>query len=150
MSTPSPEADMRAISQIKGLYCDIIDRAVRGKAPGDEDKLMSLFTQDAVIDFSLLNGTIHRGHDEIRKLYYETFPAGNAWQWHSVHTEVIEIDGDTAIGRWTLFAGVIRKANPDAPPITTYGRYIDEFARVNGVWKQTRVFFQKEQQVLSS
>lgn len=137
------EADIRAISQIKGLYCDIIDRASRGAEPGDEEKLLALFTEDAEIDFSLLNGTRHKGHEAIRKLYFETFPAGNKWQWHSTHTEVIEVDGDQAIGRWTMFAMVIRKADPETA-IQTYGRYIDEFVKVNGVWKQSKIFFFKE------
>lgn len=144
MSTQTLEADCRAISTIKGLYCDIVDRAVRGKAPGDEEKLLSLFTEDAVIDFSGLNGTLHEGHAAIHKLYYETLPGLNSWQWHSVHTEAIEVDGDSAIGRWTLFGMSARRADPDSPPIQTWGRYIDSFARVNGVWKQTRVFFLKE------
>ena len=143
----SYDADCRAISRIKGLYCDIIDRAIRGKEPGDEEKLLALFTEDAVIDFSFLNGTTHQGHDAIRKLYFETFPSATKWQWHSIHTEVIDVDGDKATGRWTLFAAAIRLANPDVPPFLTYGRYIDEFVRVGGQWKQSKIFFLKEQQV---
>lgn len=139
----NPETDIRAISQIKSSYCHIIDRAARSAEPGDEEALLSLFTEDAVIDFTLLNGATHKGHEEIRKLYFETFPAGNKWQWHSTHTELIEIDGDTATGAWTMFAMVIRKANPDQA-IQTFGRYIDEFVRIDGVWKQSRLFFQKE------
>jgi hypothetical protein len=141
--------DTLAICTIKGLYCDIIDRSARsGAEPGDRAKLLSLFKPDGVVDFSLLNGNVYTGHDEIATLYFETFPAGNEWQWHSVHSPVVEIDGDKAIGRWTLYAMVVRKAAPDALPISTWGRYIDEFERVDGVWKLKRLFFLKEKQVV--
>lgn len=140
----SLEADARAISRIKGLYCDTIDRIIRDKQPGDEDILRSLFTEDAVIDFSLLDGNIYDGRDAIMQLFVETMPQVTGWMWHTIGTEVIDVNGDTAQGRWTLYAIGLRVGELDQVPFATYGRYIDEFRKENGVWRQSRLFFLNE------
>ncbi|MBB6190769.1 hypothetical protein FHS51_000986 [Sphingobium wenxiniae] len=140
----SVEADIRAISRIKGLYCDTIDRIIRDKQPGDEDILRSLFTEDAVIDFTLLDGNVHSGRDAIMTLFCETMPSVTGWMWHTVGAEVIDVEGDTAKGRWTLYAMALRRTDMSSPPFITYGRYMDEFRRENGVWRQSRLFFLNE------
>lgn len=140
----SEEADIRAISRIKGLYCDTIDRIIRDKQPGDENILRSLFAEDAVIDFTQLDGNIYQGRNAIMRLFCETMPTVTGWMWHSVGAETIDVEGDTAVGRWTLYAMALRIADMKSPPFATYGRYIDEFKRVNGVWKQSRLFFLNE------
>ncbi len=138
------DADYRAISRIKGLYCDTIDRIIRDKQPDDEAILRSLFTEDAVIDFTNLDGNIYRGRDAIVALFVDHHPTFVDWMWHAVGTEVIDIDGDTAKGRWTLHAQGLMKGRTDDVPGHTYGRYIDEFRKEDGVWRQSKVYFLNE------
>jgi hypothetical protein len=139
----SVEADIRAISRIKGLYCDTIDRIVRDRQPEDEGLLRSLFAEDAVIDFTLLNGNVYDGREAIMKLFLEDLPSVTGWMWHTVGAEVIDVDGDTGRGRWTLHAQS-RGLDLKGPTRVTFGRYRDEFRRDNGVWRQTKIFFNNE------
>jgi len=128
----SVEADILAISKTKGLYCHIIDRIVRDKQPGDEEKLLALFTKDAALHFTMLSGAVVRGYDEIRAMYCQGLPATIGWMWHSVGADVIDVDCDTATGLFTLYAMSTPIDNPTAQPSLTYGRYTDEFRRDNG------------------
>src|SRR3546814_453613 len=137
-------ADIQAIRRIKGLYCDTIDRIIRDKRPDDTEKLRALFTENAVIDFTLLDGKVYSGRDMILELFTGVMPAMTSWMWHTIGAEVIDIDGHKATGRWTLYAMAQRVGDPSAPPFATYGRYIDEFERVDGVWRQSRLFFLNE------
>jgi len=138
------EADIRSVSRIKGLYCDTIDRIIRDRQPDDASILGSLFAEDAVIDFTQLNGNVYSGHDAILQLFLETMPSVTGWMWHTVGAEVIDVDGETARGRWTLYAMSLRLGAMDVAPAITYGRYIDEFRRENGVWRQSQLFFLNE------
>jgi len=137
-------ADICAINRIKGIYCDTIDRIVRDRQPEDEGILRSLFTEDAVIDFTRLEGPVLNGHAEILAHFQETLPSSTAWMWHAVGTEAIDVTGDTAIGRWTLLAMAQLIGGEDKPPFSVYGRYIDEFRKEGGVWRQCRLFFLNE------
>lgn len=138
-------ADMQAIRRIKGVYCDTIDRLIRDKQqPDDVKSLRSLFSEDAVIDFTQLGSGVFEGRDAIITLFTEGMPSVTAWMWHTIGAEIIDIDGDTAVGRWTLYAKAQRIGNTSEPPFDTYGRYIDEFRRIDGEWRQTKVFFLNE------
>lgn len=137
-------ADEQAIRRIKGTYCDVIDRIIRDKQPDDEGKLRALFTEDAVIDFTQLGAGVIEGREAIVGLFLQGMPSNTGWMWHTIGAEVIDVDGDTASGRWTLLAMAQRVGAPDEPPSLTYGRYIDEFRRVDGEWRQSKVFFLNE------
>lgn len=96
--------DLEAIRRIKGLYCDTIDRIMRQRDPADAALLRSLWTEDAVFDFSQLDGTVYEGPAAIVDIFVKLLPARVCWMWHTVGAEVIDIDGDTATGCWTLVA----------------------------------------------
>src|SRR3546814_5090584 len=99
-----PISDIQAIRRIKGLYCDTIDRIIRDKRPDDTEKLRALFTENAVIDFTLLDGKVYSGRDMIIELFTGVMPAMTSWMWHTIGAEVIDVDGNKATGRWTLYA----------------------------------------------
>ena len=107
---------IRAISRIKGIYCDTIDRIVRDRQPDDENFLRELFTPDAVIDFTQLDGNIYTGRNAIMTLFMETLPSVTSWIWHTVGAEVIDVAGETAKGRWTLYAMSLRAGESGCPP----------------------------------
>lgn len=140
----SLEVDIRAISRLKGLYCDTIDRIIRDKQPDDAEILKSIFTEDAVIDFTLLDGNIYDGREAILRLFLETMPSVTGWMWHNTGAEFIEVNGDKAVGKWTLLAKALRVGDTGGVPFVTYGRYIDEFRRENGQWRQSKIFFLNE------
>src|SRR3546814_5603934 len=80
-------ADIQAIRRIKGLYCDTIDRIIRDKRPDDTEKLRALFTENAVIDFTLLDGKVYSGSDMIIELFTGVMPATTSWMWHTIGAE---------------------------------------------------------------
>lgn len=137
-------ADIQDIQRIKGLYCDLIDRIRREGKNTDVEHLASLFTEDAVLDFSSLGQGTPKGRVAIVEHFTKTLPSAVAWMWHSVHTPVIEINGDEATGRWTLLAMAVPIDNPSTPPFSVYGRYIDTFRRIGGVWYQSSLCFLNE------
>ena len=138
------DADYRAISRIKGLYCDTIDRIVRDQQPGDAALLASLWTEDAVFDFTEIDGNIYRGREAIVALFTGFHVENVEWMWHAVSSEVIDVNGDTAQGRWTLHAQGLSKERTSDAPNHVYGRYIDEFRKESGVWRQSKLFFLNE------
>ncbi len=137
-------ADIEDIKRIKGLYCDLIDRIRRERKPADAERLAALFTEDAAIDFSQLNEGIIQGRAAIIEHFTKKLPAAVAWMWHSIHSPVIEIAGDEAVGKWTLYALAVFNDNPAAPPFAAYGRYTDKFRRIGGVWRQSSLHFLNE------
>src|SRR3546814_13897636 len=82
-----PISDIQAIRRIKGLYCDTIDRIIRDKRPDDTEKLRALFTENAVIDFTLLDGKVYSGSDMIIELFTGVMPATTSWMWHTIGAE---------------------------------------------------------------
>lgn len=59
---------------------------------------------------------------------------------HHGHNPEITVDGDTAEGRWALHSFVFFP-DADTPGITRFARYRDEFRRIDGVWKISKVHF---------
>src|SRR3546814_20092088 len=74
-------ADIQAIRRIKGLYCDTIDRIIRDKRPDDTEKLRALFTENAVIDFTLLDGKVRSEERRVGKECVSTCRS----RWSSSH-----------------------------------------------------------------
>lgn len=136
-------ADVEAIRLLKPKYGDLIDRLVRGPEAGDAEQLAILFTEDAVLDFKSALGR-HEGRDAIVRFFTEQLPAVTAWMWHSFHSPLIEVDGDEAEGRWTLYALSVGKDDPHAPPRATYGRYVDRYVRTGDGWRLEHQFFLDE------
>lgn len=142
--TSSHLADVHQIQQLKSLYCDLIDRIMRERKPEDAEALGQLFTEDAVLDFGGLGFGRHQGRSAIVRSFTEQLPEIVCWMWHSVHSPIIEVRGDQAIGKWTLQAMAVPVADPKSPPFVTYGRYADEFRRVDGRWQQSLMYFHNE------
>ncbi len=139
----NPTDDIEEIRLLKPKYGDVIDRIVRDRQPGDEDLLEALFTDDAILHFESALGR-HEGLDAIVRFFVEDLPAATRWMWHSFHSPLITVDGDTAEGRWTLYALAVGNADPTAPPRATYGRYIDRYVRTADGWKIQHQYFLDE------
>ena len=111
---------------------------------GDLETLLDLYTDDAVCDFGPF-GTWN-GKDELRSGWAPYFgpdkdrSAPFCHGRHAVTNPRVDLRGDEATASWFLHDIVFR--NDDGTmreqPVLLYGTYVDECARIDGVWKLTR------------
>ena len=120
--------DIEAIKQLKARYCALCDDGY------DADQLADLFTEDALWHGGSLG--IAEGREKIRKFFQNT-PAVMPFAVHMVMNPAIEVDGDTATGRWYLFQAATFQpaAKPAATALWGSARYDEEYVRVDGEWK---------------
>ncbi|MET8141149.1 nuclear transport factor 2 family protein [Sphaerisporangium sp. NPDC005288] len=126
---------MQAIAdrvEIEALRGEFTDAAMMG----DHDRLVSLFTDDAVYRIPDA-GIEHVGREQIRA---GTGRMGQAWEYfvQTTHPGAVEFDGDTASGRAYIFElGRLR----DGGSILNYALFHDRYQRTPGGWKfAERVF----------
>ena len=95
--------DLEAIKQLKARYCEICDDN------HNPDDIVTIFTEDGIWEGKGI-GTA-QGHAEIRELFVG-FQKAMSYSQHMVMNPIIEIDGDTATGRWYIFLpSTFRKGN---------------------------------------
>ncbi|MFC6719866.1 nuclear transport factor 2 family protein [Natrialbaceae archaeon GCM10025810] len=121
--------DYQQICGLRSAYSHAIDRAID---TGDWDEFVSLYANDAVVDYP--QETL-RGRDEI-----EAFGRGLEEMYEfSVHTAQmprIDIDRDEAAGRWYMLVFYIAT---DGSEGYVLGWYDDEYRRIDGEWKFDRI-----------
>ncbi|MEM7080236.1 MAG: nuclear transport factor 2 family protein [Pseudomonadota bacterium] len=115
--------DIEAIRQLKATYCDVCDD---GHNP---DRIVTIFTEDCIWEARGI-GTAN-GRDELRALF-ERFGSMMSFTQHMTMNPRIEVDGDTATGRWYLFGPFTFPANKQAK--WQAARYEETYARVEGEW----------------
>lgn len=111
---------------------------------GDLEALLDLYTDDGVCDFGPF-GTWD-GKAALRSGWAPYFGSDKnrsapfAHGRHTVTNPKVELRGDRATASWFLTDVVFREADgtAKAQPVVLYGTYVDECARVDGVWKLTR------------
>lgn len=131
MSEQSSEQllNYQKIEELRSRYAHTIDH---GAATGEWEDFIALYTEDAVVDYPQ---TTLQGHEEIEEFgqeiedFYE-------FSMHTVQMPVIDLDGNEATGEWYMF--VIYTAT-DGSEGYVVGRYEDEYRRVDGEWKFSRV-----------
>ena len=116
--------DIEEIKKLKVRYCAYCDDNY------NPDGLASLYAEDAVFD----RGTQGRleGKQEIFN-HFSRMPEFFAFAVHMVFNPIIEVDGDTATGKW-YFLGALTYAERNQS-VWASGRYDDEYVRINGEWK---------------
>ena len=67
--------------------------------------------------------------------FLQLLPAQLAFSMHMVHNPIVEVDGDTAKGKYYFEAPTTFK--PDNKAFWLAGIYEEEYARVKGEWKIT-------------
>jgi hypothetical protein len=99
--------------------------------------LSEYFTEDALLD---VDGTIAKGHEEIKKLYQRPAPDSNApppdpsRRGHMLLTNpIIEINGDAATAH-VIWTGVMNEGIGKLPHIFEQGREDTELVKRNGKW----------------
>ena len=117
-------AAIEEIKQLKARYAAACDDDY---AP---DAIAELFTDDAIWEGGFM------GHAETRSGIREFFAnASNliGFAVHGVSNPLIEIDGDRATGRWYLHQPMTMKGTDAC--YWFCAQYLDDYVRVDGVWK---------------
>jgi SnoaL-like domain len=117
----------------------------------DLDRLADLFTEDAVCAYPAEYGGDWVGRETIRANFAGIMPAIGQ-QFDAIHVTTnpwIELTGpDTAHGRWYLLDWLTRQKAGTADMVTRGGHdnpllylgvYEDEYRRVDGAWKFSRI-----------
>ena len=123
--------DINAREEIRVLRCRYHECINEGLS----EQIPELFTEDATLDFGYLGRA--RGREKISKFFAQV-PIVLEFVKQFIHNHVIELDGDSGKGWSYLEAKSISKG-------TAYfvaGRYDDEYVRVDGVWRFSRMDFE--------
>ncbi|GGM62077.1 uncharacterized protein (TIGR02246 family) [Halarchaeum rubridurum] len=115
--------DVRAIERLKHEYAYRID-------DGDYDEWVALFTEDG--RFCGDDGTAFEGHDELDTFATEVFDDAYAETAHTLTNGVVDVEGDTATGRWYL---ALYQETADGETAVQQATYEDTFERVEGAWR---------------
>ena len=115
--------DIEKIKQLKHRYCAYCDEQY------NPDGIAGLFTDDGVWDGGLFGRA--EGREEILRFF-----AGASKQVsfanHYVSNPIIEIDGDTATGRWDLWQPMVMA--PDPAALWLVAKYRDRYVRSGDTW----------------
>jgi len=134
--------DIESIKQLKAMYCHLVDDGINGDM-ARMDELMTCFAEDAWIDFGTAYAPdIHRGRDAEIKFYKENVCGLLSYSAHIVANPIIEVNNDTATGRWYVFVPCTLKENITA--LWLAGKYKEEYVKTNGIWKWQSMTFRAE------
>ncbi|NQZ98726.1 MAG: nuclear transport factor 2 family protein [Myxococcales bacterium] len=98
------------------------------------DDAVACFADDASYDHGILGEL--RSKDDIRHFYLEfmpTFEEAGGWSYDVLANPVIEVDGDSAEGRWFLLTLLTDPETGDAAWSIATLEY--EYRRIDGAWK---------------
>jgi ketosteroid isomerase-like protein len=119
-------ADWIEIFQLKAKYSWYYDTP-------ELEKLMDLFTDDAVLDMGPYGE--HVGREQIRELFLENIssPDNNFPTLHATTNPLIEVDGDEATGQFYLLDTVLTDS-PDKPTLGWGALYYERYRREEDRW----------------
>lgn len=123
-------ADIEAIRQLKHVYCGLCDDNY------DADPLAALFTEDAVWDGGPIGR--HEGREAIRRFFLGSSKRV-PFALHLVTNPIIEVDGDTATGRWYLWEPLVYAMPGGNEAWWMSARYDDRYRRTAEGWKFAHV-----------
>jgi uncharacterized protein (TIGR02246 family) len=117
--------DERAIRNLVARYCHAI-------AERDDDAWAATWAEDS--EWVVLGATL-RGRDAILA-HYRKLVASVRWAVQFSHDGIVEVDGDTASGRWLIFE-LLQWGNGAGGH--NVGRYRDRYVRgADGAWRFAR------------
>ena len=96
----------------------------------DADRLVSLFTENAAVDFSSLGRGVIQGHETMKEFYAATWPL-NVKPFFTNH--MIHIDGDRASG----WCSLENRGTRGTDSMIGAGRLHDKYEKIDGEWKFT-------------
>ena len=117
------------LHELVANYCTGVDRR-------DRALLESLWWPEATMDFGLFVGPAA----QFCELICADNPAVEI-TFHFTSNELFEIDGDQAVGRHYVIGTSSLLVDSEARQQLVGGRYLDKYARRDGVWKFTKRLF---------
>ena len=132
--------DIESIRYLKHYhFCHCVDEGIAGDQQAAE-KIAGRLTDDAVLDFTGM--PLFEGKQAVLEFLTGVVPDVISWSQHRVVNEVIDVDGDRARGVWYVDCPVVYRAGK-LPGLEgnclVVGRYEEEYRRVSGVWKFSRI-----------
>lgn len=120
-----------AIADLRHRYCWAYD-------DGEPETLGGLFTADGLVDlgdWGIFSGTV----EIVEGFRRQVTPSGAPrTTLHTLSTEVIDVDGDLADGRWNVVVYHPPRAD-DRHPVRFVGRYYDTYRCESGRWLLTSI-----------
>ncbi len=122
-----------AIRNLMSLYLLKADKR-------DVEGYANTFCEDGILDIEGLNydkiglevTNVNQGRAEIARAYSQYIAPMPCFMWHLGHSPHIEVNGDSAIGRWGWTAVV---NVPMFGPMQAGGVYNDEYQKTHEGWK---------------
>jgi 3-phenylpropionate/cinnamic acid dioxygenase small subunit len=125
-----PADPYHGIMRTMNRYCRALDYGI-------EDEWLAVFTPDATYDTILPDGSYYvrlSTPDEF-VAFLEAYPRPPAtYQKHVTLNPIIEVDADRATAE-SAFLFLTRAVDATTPQITAFGRYLDRFRNIDGVWR---------------
>ncbi len=135
MNKANDIVEIEKIRKLRALYSYHFDSR-------NLDKLISLFTDDAVCEFSEEFGGSWVGIDAIRENYkIQLDRLGKDWSTvHAITNHVIDIEGDSASGQCYLLDYIV---SSESNPLFAIAVYYDDYKKVENQWRihRTRLDF---------
>jgi len=126
--------EIEKIKILKSNYCFLVDEIVAGDNKKIEE-FMGKFTDDAWIDFTEFGK--HEGKGAISAFYSDIVAQVLSYSAHMVSNPIIEVNGNTATGRWYFEVPcTIRVANK---PAWIQGKYYEQYRKIGGEWKWSSI-----------
>lgn len=131
--------DIEAIKKLRWAYSRACDDN------HNPDRLIAMFTDDAIIDITEHFGTRVAGRDEIYNMFKNNPTVnGITWTWHYYLQPLIDIasNGQSAKANWYLWEmlNMSRRDRPDEEEaVWAAGEYEDDYVKQNGVWKFKKI-----------
>ncbi len=118
---------IEAIKRLKARYFRSLDMK-------DWDDLADVFAEDAIVSYSQPAPPLVGRAAVIEFIRSKVGPLRTV---HHGHMPEIDVSGDTARGIWAMFDMV--EAPKGGTVMRGYGHYHEEYARLDGRWKITRL-----------
>lgn len=132
--------DIEEIRQLKARFGRLADALCKGYDELLAGELGALFTEDASIDSAAFGH--YEGRAEIQSLFARAVPSQMQSMWHGFFNPEIEVNADHARAHWAMLAYTRSVDAKSDNPMLTIGRYRDEYVRVAGCWKQSKLYFE--------
>ena len=127
--TAAPIEDRLAIQDLITAYCYAVDKLA------DVEELLSLFTEDAVLDFASVGLPLMKGHGDIRGFFDGVFADMTHHAHYAGNFKLDRYDGESASMR--AYAWGLGRAR-DGNEVSVHVRYRFEVVRTADGWKARR------------
>jgi len=124
--------DIEEIKKLQAKYAYLVDSL-------QFDEMADLFTDDIIANYEPLakfSGKVELIAGLKEAVKYQSMMC------HQMMTPLIEVNGDSATATWYLFGPFTAKTPEGEVPHWIQGKYSNEYIRVDGKWKYSKIKFE--------